>query len=391
MFHPEQAKIYRSLRRFNVLDCGRRFGKDIIERNYACDGILAGEPVAWYEPEYKSLMDNWDWFTSTFYPLTKDKSEQEKKLTLTTGGYIEMWSLQDRDASRGRHYKRVVINEAAKVPHMEYSWNAVIRITLADMLGSAMIGSTPKGINFFKSLYDRGLDPLQKEWASFHKTTYDNPYIVKSEIEEIKASTPEIVFNQEILAEFVNMEGAVFRRIQEAAISEAISEPVKDHQYIAGVDVAASVDYTVISVMDVAEKRLVYLDRFNRVDYNVLEDRLYACYKKFGLMTMTVEVNSIGQPVIDHLQNKGMDIIPFTTTNSTKQGIITSLQSAFEHTEIKIINDPVLIGELLSFESKRTPSGSFTYSAPEGMHDDTVMSLAMAWYAVTGARVQLWV
>jgi hypothetical protein len=384
MYHPAQAAIHQSLKRFNVLDCGRRFGKDIIERNYAADGLLHGEPVAWFEPEYKSLMENWDWMTATFYPLTKGKSEQEKRLDLMTGGSIEMWSLQDRDASRGRHYKRVIINEAAKVPHLEYSWNAVIRITLADLQGGAMIGSTPKGINYFKALYDRGDDPLQPEWAAFHKTTYDNPYIAPSEIAEIKASTPELIFNQEILAQFVELEGSVFRRIQEAATAEPITEPVKDRQYIAGVDVAASVDYTVISVFDVAARSLVFMDRFNRVDYGALEDRLQAVYNRFHLQTMTVESNSIGQPVIDNLYSRGMSVIPFTTSNATKQDIITRLQAAFEHGEIKIINDQVLIGELLSFESKRNASGSFSYSAPEGMHDDCVMSLAIGWNAVTG-------
>jgi phage terminase large subunit-like protein len=367
-----------------VLDCGRRFGKDIIERNYASEGLLAGEPVAWYEPEYKSLMDNWNWMADTFFPITKDKSEQEKRLDLTTGGFIEMWSLQDKDASRGRHYKRVIINEAAKVPHMEYSWNAVIRITLADLQGGAMIGSTPKGLNYFWEMYKRGIDPLQADWVSFHKTTYDNPYIVRKEIEDIKASTPEIIFNQEILAEFVNMEGSVFRRIQEAATLEPITGPEEKLQYVAGVDVAASVDYTVISIMDVQKRHLVFIDRFNRVDYGVLEDRLHACYNRFHLESMTIESNSIGQGVIDHLQGRGMSIRSFTTTSATKDTIIKGLQSAFEHDEIKIINDPVLIGELLSFEAKRSPSGSFTYSAPAGMHDDCVMSLAIAWDAIAG-------
>jgi hypothetical protein len=384
MYHPAQAEIHRNLKRFSVLDCGRRFGKDIIERNYASEGLLHSEPVAWYEPEYKSLMDNWNWFTQTFYPMTLRKSEQEHRLDLVNGGFIEMWSLQDKDASRGRHYKRVVINEAAKVPYLEYSWNAVIRITLADLRGGAMIGSTPKGINYFKTLYDRGQDKLQSEWASFHKTTYDNPYIAQSEIAEIKASIPEIIFNQEILAQFIDMEGSVFRRIQEAATSETQDEPQPGRQYVAGVDVAASVDYTVISVFDVATKSLVFIDRFNRVDYNVLEDRLQACYNRWHLQSMSIEANSIGQPVLDALNNRGMSIIPFTTTSATKQTIITGLQSAFEHGEIKIINDPVLIGELLSFESKRSPSGSFTYSAPVGMHDDCVMSLAIAWDAIAG-------
>jgi hypothetical protein len=384
MYHPAQAEIHRNLKRFNVLDCGRRFGKDIIERNYASDGLLRGEPVAWYEPEYKSLMDNWNWFCETFHPLKRDKSEQEKRLDLMNGGYIEMWSLQDKDASRGRHYKRSVINEAAKVPHLEYSWNAVIRITLADLQGGAMIGSTPKGINYFKTLFDRGKDPLQKEWSSFQRTTYDNPYIARAEISEIKASIPELIFNQEILAQFVDMEGSVFRRIQEAATVEPITEPQQGRQYVAGVDVAASVDYTVVTVLDVAGKSLVFMDRFNRVDYNVLEDRLQSVYNRWHLTSMTVEVNSIGQPVIDNLNRRGMNIIPFTTTSATKQGIITGLQSAFEHGEIHIVNDPILVGELLSFEGKRSASGSFTYSAPDGMHDDTVMSLAIGWEAIAG-------
>jgi hypothetical protein len=43
------------------------------------------------------------------------------------------------------------------------------------------------------------------------------------------------------------------------------------------------------------------------------------------------------------------------------------------------LNDPVLIGELQAYEMERLPGGSFRYSAPDGMHDDCVMSLALAW------------
>jgi hypothetical protein len=386
MYHPGQAEIHQSLKRFNVLDCGRRFGKDIIERNYACEGLLSAEPVSWYEPEYKSLLENWNWFCQTLHPIIKRKSDQEKRLDLTNGGFIEMWSLQDKDASRGRHYKRAVINEAAKVPHLDYSWNAVIRITLADLLGGAMIGSTPKGLNYFKTLYDRGQDPLQEDWASWQKTTYDNPYIAKSEIEEIKSNTPELIFNQEILAKFIELEGSVFRRIQEAATLTQLEEPLSGHNYSAGVDVAADIDYTVITVLDIESKDMVYKDRFNRVDYPTLEDRLLGVYNKWRLSGMVVEANSIGRPVIDHLLEKGVGITPFTTTNSTKQAIIQDLQSAFEHELIKIIDDPVLVGELLSFESHRTPAGAYQYSAPEGMHDDCVMSLALAWFGISGAN-----
>lgn len=384
-YHPAQMQIVKNLNRFNVLDCGRRFGKDVIERNYAMDGILAGEPVSWYEPTFKSLMENWSWFTDKLSPIIKRKSEVEHRIDILSGGYLEMWSLQDKEASRGRHYKRAVVNEAAFVPDLSYSWDKVIRITLADLQGGAMIGGTPKGRNYFWNLYTRGLDPNEKDWSSWMFSTYDNPHIAKTEIDELKRTLPEIIFRQEILAEFIDDQGSVFRRIQEAAILDPLESPIPNHQYVAGVDVAAAVDYTVVTVLDVAERKEVYKERFNRVDYPVLVDRLANVFNRWGLYGMTIEANSIGQPVIDYMGKRGIPVIPFTTTSATKQMIIQGLQSAFENSNIQILNDPVTIGELLSFEGKRSPSGGFSYSAPDGMHDDCVMSLAIAWHSISGA------
>jgi len=205
------------------------------------------------------------------------------------------------------------------------------------------------------------------------------------EIEAAKNLLPEIIYRQEYLAEFVESDGGVFRRVQEAAVLTP-QEPQPGRQYVAGVDVAASVDFTVVTVMDAESKEMVYLDRFNRVDYPVLIDRLESVYHRYGLTSMVVESNSIGRPVIDELVNRGLAIIPFTTTSATKQSIIQQLQAAFENAQIKIVNNPVLVGELLSFESKRNPSGGFSYSAPDGMHDDCVMSLAFAWNAISADR-----
>jgi len=348
--------------------------------------MLAGKPIGWYEPIYKDTVNNWDWFLSTLQPLIVDKSEQERRVKLATGGSLEMWSLENRDASRGRHYSRVIINEAAKVPHLQYSWEYVIRITLMDLQGDAMICSTPRGYDYFQQLFSRGKDPHQQDWRSWQKSTWENPFIPKTELEDAKANLPEITYRQEILAEFITSDGMVFRRVHEAACLDPLDAPIPGHQYVAGVDVAASVDYTVITVIDAQTKEAVYLDRFNRVDYPVLEDRIASAYIRWQLSGMVIEANSIGASVIDHLRERGLFITPFTTTNATKHSIIQSLQSAFEHGQIKIIDNPVLIGELLSFESKKTTSGNFTYSAPDGQHDDTVMSLALAWYAVQAAQ-----
>jgi len=352
-----------------------------MQRNYAVEGMLAGKPVGWYEPIYKDTVNNWDWMLTTLAPLILDKSEQEKRLRIATGGSLEMWSLENRDASRGRHYGRVVINEAAKVPHLQYSWEYVIRITLMDLQGDAMICSTPRGYDYFQQLYTRGQDGANKDWRSWQKSSWENPHIPKGELEEAQRTLPEITYRQEILAEFITSDGMVFRRVQEAATLQP-QEPDANKQYVMGVDIASSVDYTVITVLDAQSKEMVYQDRFNRVDYSVLEDRIAAAYVRYHCTGSVIEANSIGAEPIQRLVARGLSVTPFTTTNASKDAIIKSLQSAFEHGQIKIIDDPVLVGELLSFESKKTSSGNFTYSAPDGQHDDCVMSLALAWYAV---------
>ena len=72
--------------------------------------------------------------------------------------------------------------------------------------------------------------------------------------------------------------------------------------------------------------------------------------------------------------------VQFTSAN--KMRMVESLALAFERGTIKIIPDPVLVGELQAFEMKRLPSGTMRYSAPDGMHDDAVMALCLAWHSI---------
>jgi phage terminase large subunit-like protein len=299
------------------------------------------------------------------------------------GGEVRVRSADNPDSLRGEGLDFVVLDECAYMK--EETWSEVLRPSLSDRIGKALFISTPKGMGWFYSLWNRGASG-EEDWFSWKLPTSANPFIKASEIEAARRELPEIIFRQEYEAQFVDSEGAVFRRVQDVAILQPLDAPIDGHQYVAGVDVAASVDYTVVCVMDAATREMVYMDRFNRVDYTALEERLAAIYSRWRLSSMKVEANSIGQPVIDHLYNRGLAIIPFTTTQATKQSAIQSLQAAFEHDSIRILDNPVLIGELLSFESKRNQSGSFSYSAPDGMHDDTVMALAICWTGISGER-----
>jgi len=79
-------------------------------------------------------------------------------------------------------------------------------------------------------------------------------------------------------------------------------------------------------------------------------------------------------------------VVGFETTNTRKLAIIDSLQLAFENKEIMLLDSDTQKSELYSFTSTRSASGLLRYSAPAGMHDDTVMALALAWYGCSAPK-----
>src|SRR5512147_710017 len=103
--HQAQQKINAERKRFNVIDCGRRFGKNIMLQDWAVEAALAqGQPAAWGAPTYKMLLDDWKTLSNTLAPVVSRRNEQEKQLALISGGVIDFWSLDNADSIRGRHY-----------------------------------------------------------------------------------------------------------------------------------------------------------------------------------------------------------------------------------------------------------------------------------------------
>lgn len=97
----------------------------------------------------------------------------------------------------------------------------------------------------------------------------------------------------------------------------------------------------------------------------------------------------MGEPIIDGLRADdslvalGIQILPFTTTAASKPPLIQSLALALEREECQWQDDPLWTGELGAYEVKYSAvTGRPSYSAPEGVHDDTVMARALAWHGV---------
>lgn len=379
--HSGQLAMLREAKRYNVAACGRRFGKSTLAIELLSRPALEAQPVAYFSPTYKLLIEVWRLLETTLQPVISRSNATERRIELLTGGVIECWSMDNPDAGRSRRYARAVIDEAGLVADLGERWQAAIRPTLADLRGDAWLMGTPKGRNFFWECYQRGLDTTQPDWMSWQKPTSANPHIHPDEITAMRDELTERRFNQEILAQFLDDAGGVFRGVLACATAPSGAEPAPGHRYIIGCDWGKSNDYTVFAVLDTTTKTLVALDRTNKVDYAVQRGRLQALCDRWKPDAVIAESNSMGEPIIEALHRSGLPVRGFTTTNATKAVIIEALALAFERREITIVNDPVLLAELQAYEASKLPSGLTRYSAPEGMHDDTVMALAMAWSA----------
>ncbi|MCB0832653.1 MAG: hypothetical protein KDC45_04255, partial [Bacteroidetes bacterium] len=184
MLHEGQKKIVSTSKRFNVLSCGRRFGKTTMGGVLGSETAIDGHPVGWFAPDYKLLDPAFSELQMLLQPITSRVDRIMKVIHLITGGSIDFWSLKNNDsAGRGRKYKRVIIDEASYADRLKSAWEMAIRPTLFDLKGDAWFFSSPTSGHYFNVLYNKG-QRSDLLWKSWRANSADNPYMSKEEMEE---------------------------------------------------------------------------------------------------------------------------------------------------------------------------------------------------------------
>jgi hypothetical protein len=372
-------KVLAEAKRFNVLQCGRRWGKTTFGLNRLMDCAFQGYPAAWFAPTYKLLAEVWREAVSILGAVATEKSEQEKRLVLTTGGSIEFWSLDTPDAGRGRKYKRVVVDEAGIVRSLDRAWLEAIRPTLTDLIGDAWFLGTPKGQNFFHQLYARG-QAGQDGWASWRMPTVSNPYIDPAEVESARQDLPPSAFNQEYLGIPADDGGNPFGL---EAIARCVG-PISNSPAVAyGVDLAKSQDWTVVCGLD-ENGAVSSLERWQ-------SDWKQTTRKVVDLLDDTpaaVDSTGVGDPIVEELRRHRPNVEGYKFTSTSKQQLMEGLAAAIQRGEVRIPKG-WLQSELEQFEYHYS-AGGVRYSAPDGLHDDGVCALALAVYKLKRPVSKAW-
>ncbi len=210
--HPAQLQILAERKRFNVIKCGRRFGKtaltnefiwELLPKEFTIDGRLSGGYIGYFSPTYKDLHEVWVQCKQAFKDVIAEKSESLKYLILITGTKVDFWSLEDPDSGRGRRYHRVIVDECEKAAKFQEAWQQTIRATLADFKGDAYFFSTPQiGLTYFKEICKN--QNSFSDWKTFVFPSTANPHIDPEEIEQARLLLPDAIFRTEYMAEDID-------------------------------------------------------------------------------------------------------------------------------------------------------------------------------------------
>jgi hypothetical protein len=389
-----QMEIMESEARFQVVCCGRRFGKTVIGAKKLLVRCRRPKQMTWWvAPTYKVVKRGYaevlrqlpdDVLTHVPPQDSAFDAGRSVILRFKNGSRIEFYSAERPEGMLGAGVDFVVLDEAATMAPSV--WEAIIRPTLMDYKGSALMISTPRGRNWFYYLWLRGQSDEEPDYASWRFPTASNPYIADFEVEEMRRTLPMLVYEQEVLAEFVSSAGAVFRFGRECVVPQ--QKPLG--HVVVGIDLAKSNDFTVMSAANADSGAPCGFDRFVDVAWAVQKQRIRHFVDRLHKegathVTLMIDTGGPGDPIVEDMEAKGYDVIPINFTKF-KQHMVTQLSKDLEDGMV-MIDEQEPIHEYENYTYTITPAGRWTYSAPEGQHDDVVSAKMLQWWGITQVGV----
>jgi len=243
----------------------------------------------------------------------------------------------------------------------------------------------------FDHLPSFSLNEIQKDFGLTEAITWDNADVLPKDFLESLLILREI--DPKKYARFVmndwdvEAEGlAISPELIEACIGGEFADPIPRRQYILGSDLAKHRDWTVIIVADKQTGQIVYFDRFQKESWALVRGKIAATAKRYNNAEVIPDSTGVGDPITEDLERAGCRVYKdgdrpgYVFTSRSKEQLIENLIVTMTNRGIKYPRIPELIDEMKEFEKTETKAGNIQYSAPQGKHDDCVITLALtAW------------
>lgn len=309
------------------------------------------------------------------------KNDSLLELTFINGSVIIFKSAEQKDNLRGFTFTGLLcIDEAAYINNDVFS---IIKPSTDVWKCPMLITSTPKfRIGFFFELFEKG-NTGYPNISSYDFNDYDTSVLLSKEaLEMYRRMLPKNQFLTEYLGEFLDSDSSVFSGFKECIRSQINTD--FSHIYV-GVDWGNGTnnDDTVICGLNERGEQ-VFLEYFNNKNTTEQIEYIYSYLQPFmpKIRNILCECNSLGKPLTELLRNKinksGL-VQDWITTNESKARLVSGLQVAFEQKQITLMDDDKQTAELSMYEaSYNLKTGNVSYNAPNGGHDDLVISLMLS-------------
>jgi len=317
----------------------------------------------------------WDSLVKDHIPdeIVDKKNDSELAIYYKNGSIQRFVGAEDPDKHRGTNPIDVVFDEYSE--QSERIWTEIFQPVLRENKGTATFVYTPKGKNHSWKLLQLARE--QENWYVDVQSVHDTGMFTAAELEEIKLNTPAALFQQEYECSFLESASSFFRRTRENTY-DADTTPEDGHSYQLGVDLAKYQDWTVITPFDLNTFKVLKQDRFNQIDWNLQKARIGVAFHKYNRAQTVADATGVGDPIVEDLINQGIPVTPFKFTEQSKRELLTHLSMLIEQDKIKLPNDPDLLAELDAIQWTLGENGKSKIDTVQGMHDDRVMSLALA-------------
>lgn len=377
-----QAYVHASEAKFRIVMKGRQSGgtqAGIAE--IAMDAMASGGHTNWWVcPNYTVKPRAWRGLLE-FIPKVaiKKTNEGEKSITLINGSQIWVKSADAPESLVSEGLDFAVCDEAGQ--WKEDAWfRGVSPMFAARPTGRAMLIGTPRGKNWFHRLWLKGQSGLEADYESFHWKSEDSPYVSREFLAEQFRSIPRETYLQEFEADPLDNALAAFRNVRSCI---RIMPAAPDALMAIGVDLARKLDFSAMIGMN-SSRQVTFIERFQD-EWSEQKRRIVG--KAFGMNSkVIIDATGVGDVIVEDIRNSGVQVEGFIFSNQTKTNLIQNLQTAFQQGTISIPNDAQLIEELEAYQlSYDEDTRKYKYGAPEGLHDDLVIALALALWGQRGA------
>ena len=310
---------------------------------------------------------------------------------------IQFFHGQHPESLEGEATHGNVLDECAKMKEGVYeSAKTTTTVTRGPILGI----STPKGKNnwFYKKCMEAKEEMIRAKHEGrrptkifIHAPTWTNPSVSMDIIEDAKRTMPDRLWRQYFMADFIS-EGSVFTNVSSCYTTDYLDlsdqfvwlEPnSKEKDVVVGVDWARNIDYTVFTASEVKTRKLVGMQRIREASYPSQVQRLKAFCDRFqNVRTVWHDKTGVGVALDDMLSGTDLPYRGITFSNASKNELMVKLMLGFEQETYGVPQINAITNELTDIEVKSTLTGLPTYSAPDGAHDDIVMSMALSHAAM---------